>query len=124
MESLNIICDEYCRYPGELDADMDEICGECPIGKLPVKAEEGAMYLRQDEKTCVWKDAEELRYFDKALFVRNVGWLLSQTREGVESACMIDENTASIVYNNGSTRDVNIEMCSYLAIVKEICRKV
>ena len=123
-ETLNVICDRYCKYPTMIDSDLDQICRECPLTNLPMKAEEGRMFLSQDAKTCVWKDAEDLRNFDKQIFIENTGWLLSQTREGVDSIRMKDENTAEIIYENGYTRDVDVEMCSFLAIVKTICKNV
>lgn len=95
-ETLNVICDRYCKYPTMIDSDLDQICRECPLTEFPEKASEGLCYLKAKEDASI-RDLELLHIADRILFVSNVGWLLSQTREGVDSIRMKDENTAEII---------------------------
>lgn len=63
--------------------------------------------MRADEEARMF-DSDEANEADKAIFVRNLGWLLSQTREGVRG-CRLERNkTAVIIYKNGYERKVNI----------------
>lgn len=79
--------------------------------------------MRADEEARMF-DSEEANEADKAIFVRNLGWLLSQTREGV-SGCRLEENrTAVIKYKNGYERKVNIAGDSYTAIIKDVAKNV
>lgn len=34
------MCDKYCRFPRELEADLDEICDKCPLNKLKEENDE------------------------------------------------------------------------------------
>ncbi len=77
------------------------------------------------------KANENVAYFrgrakeDKALFVENVGWLLSQTREGVKKCEYIPLNeTVLITFDNDYVKQVNINLNSYLAIVSDIVKAV
>lgn len=57
---------------------------------------------------------------DRATFVRNLGILLSQTREGI-IGCELDENeVVTIHFKHGATRCVNVECDSYIAIIREV----
>lgn len=65
---------------------------------------------------------------DKQLFVNNLGWLLSQTRNQVK-ACEYyqlenGDEIVDIVFTNGYKKTVNINMNSYLAIVKDVAKAV
>ena len=66
---------------------------------------------------------------DRADFVRNVGALASQTREGVVSIeyapeSMNETELAVIHYKNGAIKKVNIRHNSYAAIVREIFSQI
>lgn len=66
---------------------------------------------------------------DRAAFVRNCGRLAAQTREGVKSIELIpgidhENEYAEITYKNDYKKLVNIECCSYTAIVREIFRHI
>lgn len=71
----------------------------------------------------------DLHDYDKALFVKNLGALLAQTREGV-AGCSYSHNreaekeTVTIHYTNGHKRDVNVSMDSYLALVRDVAKHV
>ena len=79
--------------------------------------------MRADEGARMF-DSDEANESDKAIFVRNLGWLLSQTREGVRG-CRLEQNgTAVITYKNGYERKVNINGDSYMAIIKDVAKNV
>lgn len=79
------------------------------------------------ESKAMWLEDLAAELDDRAAFVRNVGRLAAQTREGVKSIELIpgidhENEYAEITYNNGYKKRVNIECCSYAAIVIEIFR--
>ena len=69
---------------------------------------------------------------DKALFVKNLGWLLSQTREeimGCEYVCeqWLDGTTNELVditFANGYKKRACINLDSYMAIIKDVVRAI
>ena len=64
---------------------------------------------------------------DKKLFVENLGWLLSQTRNDIERCEYVTDNEdeiVNIVYSNGYKKQVNINLDSYIAIVKDVAKAV
>lgn len=69
---------------------------------------------------------------DKALFVKNLGWLLSQTREGImgcEYVCeqWLDGTTNEVVditFANGYKKRACINLDSYIAIIKDVVRAI
>lgn len=64
---------------------------------------------------------------DRENFVHNLGWLLSQTRDGVASCTLIDaEKTTEhvlVTYECGYTRKINTYMDSYAAIVRDVAKR-
>ena len=64
---------------------------------------------------------------DREQFVRNLGWLLSQTRDGVVSCELIDAEKDTehvlVTYKGGGTRKINTHMDSYAAIVRDVARR-
>lgn len=63
---------------------------------------------------------------DRELFVRNLGWLLSQTRDQLVSCELInaeqgDEHVV-VTYKGGGTRKINTHMDSYAAIVRDVAK--
>jgi len=64
---------------------------------------------------------------DRELFVRNLGELLSQTRDGVVSCELInaekDSEHVLITYRGGGTRRVCTHMDSYAAIVRDVAQR-
>lgn len=65
---------------------------------------------------------------DRRLFVRNLGWLLSQTREGVVSCELVsekpDEEYVAITFKGEYQRLVNVHMDSYAAIVRDVAKAI
>lgn len=79
--------------------------------------------MRADEEARMF-DSDEANEADKAIFVRNLGWLLSQTRVGVRG-CRLEQNkTVVITYRNGFEMEVDISGDSYMAIIKDVAKNV
>ena len=57
---------------------------------------------------------------DRKQFVTNLGWLLTQTREGVESAYLDDKEIVHVVFCNGKELLVNVAWDSYMAIIRDV----
>ena len=67
-------------------------------------------------------DADALE--DRKQFVRNLGELLSQTREGVRSCELVDNEIVSIYFQCGAVRKVNVHLDSYVAIIKDVTKNI
>ena len=67
---------------------------------------------------------EEANHHDKETFVRNLGWLLSQTREQVERCYLDEEEQVHIVFRGGSERKVNVKHDSHAAIIRDVAKAV
>lgn len=64
---------------------------------------------------------------DRRLFVRNLGWLLSQTRCGVVSCELYGDQDREYVialYDHGGKREIDVTADSYLAIIKDVTKRV
>ena len=66
---------------------------------------------------------------DKGLFVRNLGALLAQTREGVVGCEYHNDRKnqiemVTVEFNNGYTKTINVTMDSYLAVIRDVCRNI
>ena len=63
---------------------------------------------------------------DRELFVRNMGELLSQTRDGVVSCELIDAEKPTehvlVTYRGGGTRRICVHMDSYAAIIRDVAK--
>ena len=78
-------------------------------------------YLEVDEYKAWQSESETFKNNDRRDFVHNVGVLASQTREEVSMIkYQPHPERAIIVFNGGSTREVNIFGDSYCAIVRDI----
>ena len=64
---------------------------------------------------------------DRELFVRNLGELLSQTRDGVVSCELIDAGKVSehvlVTYRGGGKRRIGTHMDSYAAIIRDVANQ-
>ena len=81
------------------------------------------MGMRANE-TAVMFMANEKALEDRKLFVHNLGELLSQTREGVISCELDDNEIVTITYKGGGTHKVNVNMDSYTAIIRDVAKAV
>ena len=59
---------------------------------------------------------------DRKLFVRNLGALLAQTREGIVGAELDDHELVTVKYNGGYEAIINVNHDSYLAIIRDVCK--
>ena len=69
---------------------------------------------------------DEDAFADRREFVQNLGWLLSQTREGV-FRCDLESPSKSeeyviITYLGGAQKKVNVYMDSYAAIIRDVIK--
>ena len=63
--------------------------------------------------------------YDKRLFIDNLGILLSQTRANIQRCEYVPEREiVKVVYRNGYEKEININMDSYLAIIKDVVRNL
>ena len=64
---------------------------------------------------------------DREQFVRNLGDLLSQTRNGVVSCDLINAEQPGeyvlVTYRGGSTRKIGTYMDSYAAIIRDVANR-
>ena len=64
---------------------------------------------------------------DREQFVENLGWLLSQTRDGVVSCELIDAERPTehvlVTYRGGGTRQIGTYMDSYAAIIRDVAKR-
>ena len=64
---------------------------------------------------------------DRERFVRNLGDLLSQTRDGVMDCELIDAEKPTehvlVTYRGGGTRQIGTYMDSYAAIIRDVAKR-
>ena len=72
----------------------------------------GVLYSMGDKEGCLK---------DRKLFVENLGELLSQTNQQVISA-ELDDNEIVTVHFEGGDKKVNVNMDSYLGIIKDVLK--
>lgn len=78
------------------------------------------VYIPANESARMTMTKEEA-HKDKALFIENFANLLGQTREAIFDLTLSEDgNTCTIKYEGGGTRDVNIHMDSYTAIMRDV----
>ena len=82
--------------------------------------------MRANEAAVAYLDEADA-IFDREQFVRNLGWLLSQTRDGVVSCDLIDAEKDTehvlVTYKGGGTRKIGTYMDSYAAIVRDVANR-
>ncbi len=61
---------------------------------------------------------------DRKRFVENLGELLSQTREGIESCELDEDEIVQIRFRCGAVRTANVRLDSYAAIIKDVMKKI
>ena len=82
--------------------------------------------MRANESMAMFMDEQDA-IRDREQFVRNLGWLLSQTRDGVVGCELIDAEKPSehvlVTYRGGGTRKIGTYMDSYAAIIRDVARR-
>lgn len=107
---------KVAKYSQALGMAINAFAGDAPepsTDVLPALANEA-----QAER--MWDD-------DRRLFVRNLGWLLSQTRCGVVSCELYEDQDREYViarYDHGGKREIDVTADSYLAIIKDVTKRV
>lgn len=74
-----------------------------------------------NESKAAYADPDSA-YFDRQQFVDNLGVLLAQTREGIVQCVLDDNEVVHIYYKNGHEQLVNINMDSYMAIIRDVTK--
>lgn len=81
--------------------------------------------MRANETMAAFMD-EQYAIFDREQFVRNLGDLLSQTRDGVVSCELINAEQPGehviVTYRGGGTRKIVTYMDSYAAIIRDVAK--
>lgn len=68
-----------------------------------------------------------MRRDDKKRFVSNLGWLLSQTRLDIEECSLVTisgEDYVLVQYMTGEQMQINVTADSYVAIIRDVCRRL
>lgn len=65
----------------------------------------------------------EKAYKDKDVFVKNLGWVLSQTRTGVTACRLIDNDTVEVLFGEEGI-PIDIAADSYTAIIMDVCKSI
>ena len=78
------------------------------------------MEYANESRAAFLTDEEAWR--DRCLFVKNLGILISQTREQVESCELLKGNLVKVNYRGGNSKLVNVECDSYAAIARDVLR--
>lgn len=104
------------NYAQALDVVLNALAGHTPEPSADVSP------ALADEARAerMWDD-------DRRLFVRNLGWLLSQTRCGVVSCELYGDQDREYViarYDHGGKREIDVTADSYLAIIKDVTKRV
>ena len=85
------------------------------------------MGLDRANETAVAYMSDEDAIRDREQFVRNLGWLLSQTRDGVVSCELIDAEKDTehvlVTYRNEYTKKIGTYMDSYAAIIRDVASR-
>lgn len=79
---------------------------------------------RADEYQAYRRD---ILYADKKRFVSNLGWLLSQTRLDIEGCTLVTisgEDYVFVQYMTGEMIKINVTADSYVAIIRDVCRRL
>lgn len=84
------------------------------------------MKVANETMAFYMSDTEAIK--DRELFVQNLGWLLSQTREDVLSCELINAEQEGehvlITYRGGYKKSINTHMDSYAAIVRDVAKRI
>lgn len=82
--------------------------------------------MKASETLAAFMDEQDA-ILDRERFVRNLGELLSQTRDGVASCELIDAEKATehvlVTYMDGGTRKISTYTDSYAAIIRDVARR-
>lgn len=117
MKNLNEYKDYY-----EFETELLEDSKENIIYRLWFAEKQLANKSQKANETLAMYLDEKSAFEDRKLFVRNLGKLLSQTRNDVESCELDDNEIVTIHFKGGYTKKVNVNMDSYSAIVRDVSK--
>ena len=80
----------------------------------------GLCLAANEVKAMFMNDEDALN--DRKLFVRNLGALLAQTREGVVGAELDDNELVTVSCNDGYKVFINVNYDSYLEIIRDVVK--
>ena len=83
-------------------------------------AEVHMMTMANERRAAYMTNSEA--YQDRRQFVENLGILLKQTREGIIDAYLDDSEHVHVVYTNAYEEIINVNMDSYLAIIRDVTK--
>ena len=110
--------DEYATALADsvaLDVALNALTGHAPEPSADVSP----ALANEARADRLWDD-------DRRLFVRNLGWLLSQTRCGVVSCELYGDQDREYVialYDHGGKREIDVTADSYLAIIRDVTKR-
>lgn len=82
--------------------------------------------MKRANETMTMFMTEQKAVEDRKLFVRNLGWLLSQTRDQLVSCELVnagrDNEHVVVTYKGGMTRKICTHLDSYAAIVRDVAK--
>lgn len=82
--------------------------------------------IANENSAAFWDDESAKQ--DRMLFVHNLGWLLSQTREGIVNCEMVDADTPKeaviVTYKGGHTEEIHTAVDSYMAIIRDVTKRL
>ena len=106
----------------EANDHFESVCDECfDRTELKRYQDMGLPPEIADETKMMFANEEENQH-DKEIFVSNLGWLLSQTRERVERCYLDKDEQVHVVFRGGSERKVNVKHNSYAAIIRDVTK--
>lgn len=83
-------------------------------------------YLNKANESTAAFMTDKAAFVDRQQFVKNLGWLLSQTRDGVLGCDLVSpsesEEYVVVTYRGGAQKEINVYMDSYAAIVKDVAK--
>ena len=127
LKSLRKRCGDAAQLEKE-NASLDVQALDVALGVLTEgELDDGFVTLAEANETLAWDKGLTARKYDRHLFVRNLGWLLSQTRCGVVSCELVKRGYVEKVivrFTSGGTREIDVTADSYLAIIKDVTRRV
>lgn len=82
--------------------------------------------MRANETMAAFMDEQDAIH-DREIFVHNLGWLLSQTRDGVVSCELINAEQPGeyvlVTYRDGYTKKIGTYVDSYAAIIRDVAKR-
>lgn len=82
----------------------------------------GFSEMQRASESAMMFAPDNIAFEDRKLFVKNLGWLLAQTREQVVGCELDDNEIVTITFIGGGTRKVNVNLDSYTAIVRDVSK--